>query len=146
MSRKTSGNGGDNFSSATDKWQPITLSVNFKELGNSASQMELVKITEVGKDAERWGGHFGVRFKNEQIMMSSYVPEMDLSAMVRKKTVTNLPYHSYFNVGQGYSYFWKGADQSPSTKSNSKGYDCLKDYDLPYQDKSISPELKGNQV
>lgn len=74
-------------------------------------------ITETGKDLEKWAGHFGTRFKNEQLLLSSYVQEMDLSAMVRKKGVGVLPYHSYFNAGQGTSMFWKGVAQPPSTKS-----------------------------
>lgn len=66
--------------------------------------------------------------------------------MVRKKQVTVLPFHSYFNIGQGNSFYWRGKNQFPITNSSLKGYDSLKDYDLPYQDKSAKPELGGNDV
>lgn len=88
-----------------------------------------------------WGGVYGTRFKNERLLLSSYVPAEDLSKTLGTRPVTVLPFHSYFNAGQGKSYYWKG-QQTNDCGGKCSRYSCLRDYDLPYQDKSLDSTIK----
>lgn len=135
----------EQFSPATSQWRLINITVHFKTFGSSANKLQQVRITEVGKDQERWGGFYGSRFKNERLIISSYDEKMDISAVLGQAPLTALPYHSYFNTGQGKYYYWRG-HQTKNLGGKRSQYSCLRDYDLPYQDKSLDLAINSKQA
>jgi endo-beta-N-acetylglucosaminidase D len=78
--------------------------------------------------------------------MSSYVKEMDISTIVSKRPLTILPFHTFFNAGSGRHCYFLGQRSKVSEASRTKGYNSLRDYDLPYQDKTLDPSMNGEEV
>jgi len=70
---------------------------------------------------------------------------MDISAVLGRRPLTVLPYHSYFNTGQGKNFYWRGAATKNCGGKRSQ-YSSMRDYDLPYQDKSPDPTIKDQQA
>lgn len=84
---------------------------------------DLVVVQE-GHDVEKWGGHFGTRFKNDSIYFTSYSKNNDWISQYKTNFPNGspLPYLTNYNLGHGTHFHHKG-------KKIIKNYDYMSDFD-----------------
>lgn len=86
-----------------------------------------LRILEEGKDAEVWAGHYGARFKGEEVGLVLDGGESDWVKRIGVKAVglgQKGNYTTFFNMGEGDRFYSMGDKKQSS-------YDCLQDYDIP---------------
>lgn len=84
----------------------------------------MLTIVEEGHDCEKWGGHFGSRFKNDYFYVTKYCKSNDWVAKIKTNFSAGitLPYTTYYNMGHGHYFYIKGSQIK-------KNYDFMSDYD-----------------
>jgi endo-beta-N-acetylglucosaminidase D len=84
-------------------------------------------VIEEGHDVEHWGGFFGSRFKKDQFWVVGYNRDNDWVARYKTNFPqgVQLPYTTFYNLGHGKSFYFKG-------KEVKRLYDFLSDNDPCY--------------
>lgn len=62
------------------EWEFISLELKVPE--NFSEDITKIVFIEVGKDAEYWAGHYGPRFKCEEMGVTHYDPARDISKLL----------------------------------------------------------------
>lgn len=85
----------------------------------------IVSIIEEGHDVEKFGGHYGTRFKKDSLFVVGYNKDNDWIARYKTNFPKGvpLPYLSFHNLGHGNTFYLKG-------KPVKKPYNFLSDSDL----------------